>query len=346
MTGKIVIWTENYFPTIGGTEIALKRQVEWFAKKGFDIEIITPDLNCRSLDRVSPVESSPDGIKEARDLIKNYSDIDILYVSRIFHTNTELFLQALQTVSKTNTTFLRVPTTGDVLRFKNHNLKDYLDSVDAILSLNNYTTIRLRSKFPEMNIVDHRNGIPRDFYENKFEQSGPIVYAGRIAKSNGIEILLESWMTYKREGGDESLHIYAVERDPIEVPRLFNPEWRQEYDVTLFNGSYPLWESIESAKSIVMPSRREGHSNLMLESMAVGIPVIASRVPGLKSDIKQSGCGLLFDPENQDALVETFWTIEQSSSQDLEDMGLSGIDFVRSKRSIASIGEGILELAE
>lgn len=346
MTGKMVIWTENYFPTIGGTEIALKRQVEWFAKKGIDIEIITPDPNCTSLDRVHPVKNSSVGIKEARDLIKDISDIDMLYVSRIFHTNTELFLEALQTVSETNTTLLRVPTTDDVLRFDNHNLKEHLNSVDNILSLNYYTKIRLQSKFHEINIVSHRNGVPRNFYENKFEQSGPIIYAGRIAKSNGIDILLESWRTYKREGGDESLHIYTVERDPIEVPRLYSPKWRQENDVTIFNGSYPLWESVESAKSIVIPSRREGHSNLMLESMAVGIPVIASRVPGLKSDIKQSGCGLLFDPENQNALVETLWTIDQSSIQDLENMGQSGIDFVRSKRSIESICEKILKFFE
>ena len=47
-----------------------------------------------------------------------------------------------------------------------------------------------------------------------------------------------------------------------------------------------------------MPSFREGLSNVILESLAVGRPVIASNVPGCKDIIENNYSGILVPPKD------------------------------------------------
>jgi glycosyltransferase involved in cell wall biosynthesis len=48
----------------------------------------------------------------------------------------------------------------------------------------------------------------------------------------------------------------------------------------------------------VLPSLTEGLSNALLEAMASGLPVLASRVPGIMNIVKEGEHGALFDPRS------------------------------------------------
>ena len=53
----------------------------------------------------------------------------------------------------------------------------------------------------------------------------------------------------------------------------------------------------------VLPSRREGLGVAALEAMALGRPVVASRVGGLAESVQHEYTGLLVPPEDSEALA-------------------------------------------
>lgn len=50
--------------------------------------------------------------------------------------------------------------------------------------------------------------------------------------------------------------------------------------------------------AVVIPSRRESFSRVALEGMAAGVPVVASRIPGITETVEEGVSGMLFDLNN------------------------------------------------
>lgn len=61
------------------------------------------------------------------------------------------------------------------------------------------------------------------------------------------------------------------------------------------NGRLP--EVLRSASAFILPSRYEGHPKALLEAMACGLPVIGTRVPGIRELLHDGETGFLADPE-------------------------------------------------
>ncbi len=62
----------------------------------------------------------------------------------------------------------------------------------------------------------------------------------------------------------------------------------------------------QSADCLVNPSLYEGLSNVVLEAMACGLPVVASRVPGNDELVRERETGFLFDLQEPDSLMNAF----------------------------------------
>ena len=60
---------------------------------------------------------------------------------------------------------------------------------------------------------------------------------------------------------------------------------------------------IARADLLVLPSFMEGLPIVLMEAMAVGVPVIASRVAGIPELVEDDETGLLFTPSNWDELA-------------------------------------------
>ncbi len=58
-----------------------------------------------------------------------------------------------------------------------------------------------------------------------------------------------------------------------------------------------VFKLIAESNIFVLPSYREGRPNVLLESMAIGTPIVASNINGVKEIVKNEVSGLLFDPD-------------------------------------------------
>jgi glycosyltransferase involved in cell wall biosynthesis len=117
-----------------------------------------------------------------------------------------------------------------------------------------------------------------------------VVYCGRLSREKGVDLLLEvarrvNALLVIVGGGPLERELRELASD--------NPRVR-------FTGPLPRGEALRIVKGsdvFVLPSRHEGLSTALLEAMAMGVPVVATRVGGNTELVEHGETGLLVDPE-------------------------------------------------
>jgi glycosyltransferase involved in cell wall biosynthesis len=97
---------------------------------------------------------------------------------------------------------------------------------------------------------------------------------------------------------------------------------KYEEAMTLMAGAY----------AVVLPSRTEGMGRVLLEGMAYGKPVIASRVDGIPTYVKPEVNGLLAEPENVADLAAQIVRVLGDAAY-AEDLGARSREYVRAHLS-------------
>ena len=117
-----------------------------------------------------------------------------------------------------------------------------------------------------------------------------VVYCGRLSREKGVDLLIEA---VKRIDA----HLIVVGGGPLE--RELRELARNDPRIR-FTGPLPRSEALKLVKGsdvFVLPSRQEGLSTALLEAMAMGVPVVATKVGGNPELVEHGETGLLVDPE-------------------------------------------------
>jgi glycosyltransferase involved in cell wall biosynthesis len=127
---------------------------------------------------------------------------------------------------------------------------------------------------------------------------GGLVYVGRLSEEKGIATLLDAWSRVRTDEpltviGDGPL-LHAVHERAASDTRLVLTGWLDRSEVS---------KRLAGCRAVVIPSLcRETFSMAVVEALAAGSPVIASRTPTLGELVAEGETGFLADAGDVDAL--------------------------------------------
>ncbi|MDY4822791.1 MAG: glycosyltransferase family 4 protein [Candidatus Onthovivens sp.] len=168
----------------------------------------------------------------------------------------------------------------------------------VVIDQSTYNTLKqkgYKNVYLIANPIDEKE-ITIEFHEK--EQS--ISFVGWVIKEKGIEELLSSWEELNKKHTDWTLKLIGPYKND------YLSELCKKYS---FNNIQVFGEvdhekalsELQKSSIFVLPSYTEGFPNVILESMFLGTPIIASRV-GEIPNILQNECGLLIDSKRKDQL--------------------------------------------
>jgi glycosyltransferase involved in cell wall biosynthesis len=211
---------------------------------------------------------------------------------------------------------------GDISRLRRIWLGDWLRRrlvrADAIISLNDEMTAELLAagvaaprirRIP--NGVDCRRYCPPSPQQRSdarqelgIDQDCRVVlYAGRLAEDTGTRFILDAWRLLEQKF-PASPWTLLVAGDELGPANTYRARSERELHTARFLGKVLnvqplLW----SADVLVRPSLTEGMSNVVLEAMASGLPVVGTRTGGLAEQVEDGVTGLLVPPADARALA-------------------------------------------
>lgn len=131
----------------------------------------------------------------------------------------------------------------------------------------------------------------------------PVVLTiARLSYEKGVEVLIEAAALLRRT--HPTVRVVVIGEGPQRAALEQRIARLGPGDVVRLAGFTPhVWEALSAADVFCLPSHSEGLPNALLEAMAVGRPVVATRVGGVPEVVAQGIDGLLTPPGDAAAMA-------------------------------------------
>jgi glycosyltransferase involved in cell wall biosynthesis len=165
-----------------------------------------------------------------------------------------------------------------------------------------------------VNIDEYEYALEPHQFTVKNEGSLSVLYLGYLGKAKGTFDLIEAASYIRAQGIDMVFELVGSELTPGELDLIL--EKVKSLDLGDFiRVNKPAFEAekiifFRNADIFVYPSHHEGIPMAVLEAMAAGLPVIASRVGGLPDLIHDNG--ILIDPEQPEQLANALCSLAKN----------------------------------
>ena len=184
-------------------------------------------------------------------------------------------------------------------------------NADALRSISRSVSRQLRRWDPAKPVVQFPAWTDIEVFKQARKGAPPrseaILYAGVLTPLKGIHLALEAFA--QMAPSHPSWRFWIV-GEPIDArysrSLMERAEKRGLSRRVRFFGHLPqrdLARRMARARLLVLPSQIEGLGRVVIEAMASGLAVVASRVGGLPEIVRHDVNGLLFDPGDLEALV-------------------------------------------
>jgi glycosyltransferase involved in cell wall biosynthesis len=129
-----------------------------------------------------------------------------------------------------------------------------------------------------------------------------IGFVGRVVRDKGLIELVQAWRGLREEW--PSLHLLVAgpfeSEDPI--PADVDATLRSDPRIHLAGMVHDMPSVYRTLDLLVLPSYREGFNTALLEAAAMGLPVVATRIPGCVDAVQDGETGLLVPVRDAQAL--------------------------------------------
>lgn len=187
---------------------------------------------------------------------------------------------------------------------------------DGLLFVADYEKAAYETKVGRLNVPSRvvRNGLlPADFIPvTPRPDAADFVHVGMLRQLKGTDLFIEAIHTLTLRLGRKVTAVIAGEG-----PKLADYEAQVRRlglsDSINFTGALPARKAFEMARCAVVPSRAEAMPYIVLEAIAAGMPIIATRAGGIP-EIFGAHAGCLVDPGNSgklaDAMGEALFSLD------------------------------------
>jgi len=155
----------------------------------------------------------------------------------------------------------------------------------------------------EMRSVPDEAGVSFRHAHGLLPEARVIAVIGRLAAVKGQEILLRAMPAILADEPNARLVVIGDGPDRAKLKQRTTELGLDGY-VTFTGQIQDVYSALRAIDVVAMPSQREGLPYTLLESMAMGVPVVASSVGGLAEVIQHCENGVLVRPGDAQALAE------------------------------------------
>lgn len=319
---RILMIISQFYPLLGGAEVQAQLLACGLLKRGMQVFILTREI--KGLPRHETIEGIPIyreiktvdwgflwgvfyAVSVCVFLFKKRNDYDIIHCHIVqgFHTVVSLLFKYLFSKKL----LVKMSSSGETSDF--NLLKEVkfgwfllrcIRHVDAIISVCKKSTEEiLKNGFSKDILIEIPNGVDTlKFFkpaQKKRKNHSNIIFVGRLDSYKGVNYLMNGFkdvlsiiknvtLTIIGNGPDECLL-----RDMAKDLGII--------DNVVFKGrKEDIWSELCDADIFVLPSLSEGMSNVLLEAMSCGLPVVATSVGGNGDLIKDRCNGMLIEPRD------------------------------------------------
>ena len=152
----------------------------------------------------------------------------------------------------------------------------------------------LNNVFKQMNKIDARKtiGLPENLANNKI-----ILFCGRFSYEKGLEYLISAADILNRRNIKFNILMVGDGSEKQELIRLVDS--LNLNNIVIFMGQVPhdqIPVYMNACDIFCLPSIREGWPNVVMEALACGLPVVASKVGGVPEILTDDEFGIMVPP--------------------------------------------------
>jgi glycosyltransferase involved in cell wall biosynthesis len=319
---KIALVTRRYPPLIGGAERVLSYLAAALAAEGAEVDVLTsraeglPATSDAGSFRVVRLATSRARFVGTwlymRELGRWFdrNPVDLAYVSMLKH---DAYVAVGQGKRRGFPVVLRpegAGATGDLAWQKwgtfGRRIGQRCRQADAFVAISPSVRGELVADgYDPARIVDLPNGVPvpeEPWRDRKQAGSLRAAFVGRLAPEKGLDALVDAWPMVLNENPRARLTLIGEgpERASLEA-RISRLDLGNS--VELPGVSADPSSVLRDCDLFVLPSREEGMSIALLEAMALGIPSVASSIPGNLALMTEGVHGQLAPPDDPPALA-------------------------------------------
>ena len=311
---KVVILV-SFFPpeALAGTEIATYNIARHLAEKGYEIHIIT------SLNSELPQYNFEQGFFVHRISYRNIRFLGLpSYWLKIFlkvkkinpdvvHSQDVIMgIPGLIIKKLMRKPYLVWARGQDIYQpeplFK-YIFKVVIMNADFVVALTKNMMDVIQKNYDRRDVIVISNGIDLEKFRNIPKiikrENKCVIYVGRFRSVKGLTYLIQAMKIINNH--DSSIRLVLIGKGPEEAKlknlvKELNLDEYIEFKGQIPNENIPGY--LADSDVFVLPSLSEGFPNVVLEAMASGLPIVATRVTGLSEIILDGINGLLVEPGN------------------------------------------------
>lgn len=323
---RVLQVTPKFFPSIGGVETHVFELSKHISLLGVEVDILTTDIiSYKTMQRVRI--SSNDSIIRARGfkILPLPEGVGIIAPSMLRYITCNYDIVHLHSYGSFPTFLAPLFSIGErkvvITTHSDEGLPSIrkrifdivaprfsLDHASKVIAVSEHERrVLLKLGVEEQKIEVIPNGVDPELLKisRKSEHGRKVLYVGRVNfRQKGLDILLLAIRKLVDRLQGFELEI-AGPPDEIDILNSYSRKLGIE-GIVRYYGTVPrkkLIDLMKHADLLVLPSRFEPFGIVVLEAMAIGLPVVAAKVGGVPEVLREKVDGLLFPPEDIESLA-------------------------------------------